>query len=92
MPFHNCATCESKGDCLIEDIAPWINEHEDEVLEGIRACSSKLAGAGRYYAECFPPACLAEKQLAHLIQTTFLVAYHKGRTYQDVPQVFKDMG
>lgn len=90
MPTHNCETCGTKGNCPIESIASWLNEHEKEVMDAVSGCADELIAACESYVRSFPPAIMAGKELGCTTQVTFLLGYHKGRTYQDVPQVFKD--
>lgn len=90
MPTHNCETCKMKGDCPIESIAPWLNEHEDEVVAVVEGSEDVLVQACAALALHNPAVMLDIEAVKMLSQTCFVIGFNKGRTYQDVPQVFKD--
>ena len=90
MPIHDCETCESRGSCPIESIALWLNEHEEETVSAKAGCGDGLAMACTDLIAAFPPVMLARKSMVLMATACFYLGYHKGRTFQDVPQVFKD--
>ena len=90
MPTHDCSKCKVSGECPIEDIAPWLNEHENEVQEAATDQKLKLAEVCAGVSMHNPIMLLCASDLAHAVTLVFYLGYHKGRTYQDVPEVFKN--
>lgn len=91
MPTHDCKTCKASGDCPIESIAPWLNEHEEETTDAVKSCADGLAAACAHLTLACPSVLTAQEDVVLMAQACCLLGYHKGRTYQDVPQVFKEM-
>lgn len=90
MPTHNCETCKKRGRCPIESIAPWLNEHEEESVSAGNDCAYSIATACTELVIACPSMLLESEAVTITAQICFLIGYQKGRTYQDVPQVFKD--
>ena len=90
MPTHNCETCGVKGNCPMESIAPWLNEHEDEVARAVEDCDEGISGVCATLAMHIPLVVVKPEAVKATAEISFIIGYHKGRTYQDVPQVFKD--
>ncbi len=91
MPIHDCETCEARGDCALEKIASWINEHRDELTQAVQSQASELASACSDLAMVCPTVMRHKEAIKMLATTCFMLGYHKGKTYQDVPEAFKEV-
>jgi len=82
--------CSASGECPIESIAPWLNEHEEESMSVVIACAEDLATACARLTMATPSLLRQADVLVVVVEACLLLGYHRGRTYQDVPKVFKD--
>ena len=89
MPTHDCKNCRTSGECPIESIAPWLNEHESDAISAKKDCADSLAVACARLVFAYPPIMQEANAVVGIAETCFMLGYHKGRTYQDVPEVFK---
>ncbi len=89
MPTHDCSICEASGTCPIENIAPWLNEHEAETEMALHDKANKMADLCTMVTMSHPALLMCMHDIAGTAATAFIMGYHKGRTYQDVPEVFK---
>ncbi len=91
METHDCSNCSAAGDCPLESIAPWLNDHAEEaegaVLGHARELSKLCAGAIMELPLSQMVRCA--KDLAPSIQAAFVLGYCKGRTFPIVPEVFE---
>lgn len=89
MPTHDCSKCPVEG-CPLREIAPWLNEHEDEVMVATQETKLSLAQACAMAVSGIPIPIYDRETIANAIRGAFQLGYHKGRTYQGVPEVFKE--
>lgn len=86
MPTHDCSNCDIE-ECPIREIAPWLNEHEDEVDVVTEETRFSLAQACALAVRGMPV--YDSRTVTVSIRDAFWLGYHKGRIFQDVPEVFK---
>ena len=89
MPTHDCSKCPGKGQCPIEEIAPWLNEHEGEIITALGELREGLAQACCVVAAGIPLPIYDKRAIAEGVKAAALLGYHKGRMWQDVPEAFK---
>lgn len=90
MPTHDCSICEAAGKCPIESIAPWLNEHEAEVDQAMVKEHSRLVNLCTSVTLHNPILFICASDLAESVCLALIIGYHAGRTFQDVPEVFKN--
>lgn len=86
---HDCINCPEKNKCAIELIAPWLDEHEEEIKKAKEDCVDEMTTAMAVLCEAFPPALIAQETMASFAKQAFLLGYHKGRQFPQVPQVYQ---
>lgn len=93
MSTHDCLNCpeNTKKECPLKEIAPWLNEHEEEIKVAVEELKLNLSQSCSIVTESQPLPVLDKKAVVTGILGAFSLGYCKGRTYQDVPQVFKDV-
>ena len=89
MPTHDCSTCKVAEECALREIAPWLNEHEDELIIATRETSDRLITTCIFAIKRMPLLMVAKEELIDVVKDAFILGYQKGRVYQDVPEVFK---
>ena len=91
MKTHDCSKCPGAGQCPLEEIAPWLNEHSEETEVAVREVVTSLSQFCTLVIKGIPIPMYDLEAIAYAIKGAFSLGYHKGRTYQDVPAVFKDV-
>lgn len=89
MPTHDCTKCPVEN-CPLRGIAPWLNEHEDELVVAMRETREELAQTCVLVVRGIPIPIYNKETIVTAIQDAFTLGYCKGRTYQGVPEVFKE--
>ena len=90
MPTHDCTKCKASGKCPIESIAHWLNEHETEVDQAMDEQHDKLVDLCTSVTLSNPILFTCAQDLAESVAIAHIIGYYAGRTFQDVPEVFKN--
>lgn len=93
MPAHNCSECSlgKNNACPLQSIAPWLNIHEGEVEVARMDSSDNLIKVCATFEENFGSlADIFLKDHVAMVCLGFVIGYHRGRTYQEVPEIFKE--
>ncbi len=88
--MHNCSTCKATGQCPLESIAPWLNEHETEVDQALHEQHERLIDLCTSVTLHNPILFACAEDLVDSVAIAHVIGYHAGRTFQDVPEVFKN--
>lgn len=91
MTTHDCNNCKMCGNCPMESVAPWLNEHEEEGTQAVHDAAEELSKTCFLFVSLAPMLLGLKEEVVALVETAFLLGYHKGRTYQDIPSAFKKM-
>ena len=92
MPTHDCSRCEGVEQCPITGIAPWLNDHEEEVGRATKDQSEGLAKACAIVLMGAPMVAMipgVEDAIITGIGMAFDLGYSKGRQYPTVPKEFE---
>lgn len=89
MHMHECSKCELSGNCSLEPIAPWLNEHEQETNVAQDEVVEQLALVCEAATSCNPMLALQPDILVTVVNQAFAIGYCKGRLHREVPEVFK---
>ncbi len=79
-----------EGKAFIKQARDWSDEHMDSLREVVNKASSSLAVILTTQALEVPPLLLLSEACRHLMKASFQIGYYCGRTYEDVPPVFKE--
>lgn len=90
MEEHDCKHCELSGNCAIEDIISWLEEHEAETEKARIDTVEAITKATVVFLTESIVVTHNESSLGSLIKNVYLVAYHKGRTFPAIPAVFQE--
>ena len=85
---HNCSTCHDKDHCALVDIAPWLDEHEDEIDRAKHDCVDSVTKVIEAFLDYYNLPTLAVSVLTAAFKRAFLIGYHKGRQFPSVPEVY----
>lgn len=91
MPTHDCSKCEAAGTCPLESIAPWLNDHEEEIQGAANDQAESLARACATFEMIVSMGKPDHKDILHVVIAAFSLGYHKGRQFTPVPKVFEEM-
>lgn len=89
MITHDCSKCKASGDCPLESIAPWLNEHSEDIDRVLRDQNEMLSTICAQFATEFPPVVMKAEDFKHSITSAFVIGYCKGRTFPIVPEVYE---
>ena len=93
MPTHDCSICKATDKCPITDIAPWLNDHEDEVDKATKDEAKVLAQACILITASSPLTMLIpimDDAIVTAIGMAFDIGFHKGRHFPTVPKAFEE--
>ena len=89
MDLHECENCKDINSCVLKEELAWIAEHEDACKKAAKDVAPKLAVIYDRLAKVFPPIALVGNEFLRYLVDAFIIGYVKGRTFGDVPEVFK---
>ena len=85
---HNCSDCPDKDHCALVDIAPWLDEHEDEIARAKVDCTDSVSKVILDFLEYYDLPNPVITLLTLAFKQVFLIGYHKGRQFPSVPEVY----
>lgn len=86
--MHDCDNCPEVGDCPLEEVARWARDHEDEMEVAKKESAEATVAACKAIVRDTPMQ-LFPGLAGRIAKEVFMIGYHKGRTYQEVPDTFK---
>ena len=93
MPTHDCSICKATDKCPITGIAPWLNDHEDEIDKATKDEAIILAKACILITTSHPLIMIMpgmDEAIVTAIGMAFDIGFHKGRHFPTAPKAFEE--
>ena len=91
LDSHDCSKCHKSEQCPVMGCKDFFEEHREECRQLFNESEDCVCYIAALLAQENPMVMIKPKELLDGLITSVMFGYAKGRTYQDIPEVFKRM-